>query len=358
MPCFENIAVVIPSYNPDQKLVAVVEGLASLGFCAIIVVDDGSRSDCQPFLESVATLPGCTLLRHDVNRGKGQALKTAFAHILAHLPECIGAVTADGDGQHHPEDVAAVAHALQNTPDALILGVRDFSQPDVPLRSRLGNRATALIFRLACRQKLTDTQTGLRAIPRVCLPDLVTLAGNRFEYETNMLLSVSQAGYVIRETVIKTIYIEKNETSHFRAVADSLSILRQIFAFAFSSVCCAMLDFFGYWLAVSTLVALPLRDRVLVATLISRAVSSAVNYLLNRHAVFGSHNPHRRTLVRYYLLCVCQFVCSWAGVWGLTLIIGGSSVLAKVIVDSLLFFISFHIQRLWVFASPHKDVQS
>lgn len=353
MPTFDKIAVVIPSLNPDDKLLGVVDGLISRGFCDLIVVNDGSASDNASYFETIAAFPECTVLTHDTNRGKGRALKTAFAYILDQRPDCIGAVTVDGDNQHHPDDVSALATALIKNPSDFILGARDFSQPDVPVRSRLGNRITALMFGLLCRQKISDTQTGLRAIPRKILPDLLTVAGERFEFETNMLLFLNKTRISIHEISIQTIYLEENATSHFRAIFDSLSILRLIFAFAFSSAACAGLDIGCYWLAVSLLSALPLRERVLVGTVISRAVSSAVNFSFNRKAVFGSNSALSRALPRYYLLCFFQFICSWVGVWGLTLLIGGSSVLAKIIIDTLLFFASFNIQRRWVFSEQN-----
>ncbi|HWP50405.1 MAG TPA: bifunctional glycosyltransferase family 2/GtrA family protein, partial [Clostridia bacterium] len=348
------IAVVIPSLNPDDKLLDVVDRLIARGFCDLIVVNDGSTPDKTSYFETLSALPGCTVLTHDVNRGKGRALKTAFGYILEHRPNCIGAVTVDGDNQHHPDDVAALATALLKDDSALILGVRDFSQRDVPTRSRIGNRITALVFGLLCHQKISDTQTGLRAIPRKMLHGLLTLSGERFDFETNMLLSLNRSHTPVHEISIQTIYLEENSTSHFNAIFDSLSILRLIFAFAFSSIVSAALDIGCYWLTVTLLVALPLRERVLVATVVSRAISSTVNFSLNRKAVFGSGNALSRALPRYYLLCVCQFLCSWAGVWGLTLVIGGSSVLAKIIMDTLLFFASFNIQRHWVFSEQNK----
>lgn len=356
MPAFDRITVIIPSLNPDDKLLAVVEGLVLRGFGDLIVVNDGSAPDKAHYFEAVAALSGCTVLTHEVNRGKGRALKTAFSYILEHRPDCIGVVTVDGDNQHHPDDVAMVATALINNSDssALLLGVRDFSQPEVPVRSRLGNRLSALVFWLLCRHKISDTQTGLRGIPRQLLPGLLTLAGERFDFETNMLLYLHKNRTPVHEISIQTIYLEENASSHFHAVFDSLSILRLIFAFAFSSVVSAALDVGCYGLAVTLFNALPLRERVLAATVVARAVSSAVNFWLNRQTVFCSDRALSHALPRYYLLCACQLFCSWAGVWGLTLVIGGSSVLAKIIVDTLLFFISFNIQRRWVFSEQNK----
>lgn len=353
MQVFDKITIIIPSLNPDDNLPEVVQGLISHGFRDLIIVNDGSEPKNKHYFDSIEARPECTVLNHDINRGKGRALKTAFIYILEHRPDCVGAVTVDGDNQHHPDDVAALADSLISDDSAIILGSRNFSQPSVPARSRIGNRITSIVFRLICRQKISDTQTGLRAIPYSMLPALLEVSGERFEFETNMLFEAHKNRLPIREILIKTIYIDENATSHFRFIADSLSILRLILIFAFSSIACALIDIGCYWLTVVLLATLPLSERVFIATVTSRAVSSIANYFFNRHAVFGSRNPLSRSLPRYYILCVCQFICSWAGVWGLTLIIGGNSVLSKLVVDSLLFFLSFNIQRNWVFADDN-----
>lgn len=353
MNVFDNITVVIPSLDPDEKLKTVVDGLIKHGFEDIVIVNDGSRAENAFRFEELSVLSQCTVLTHDKNRGKGAALKTAFGYILKSRPDCIGVITADGDNQHHPDDIARLACALQkNDEGALILGARDFSQSGIPFRSRLGNRAASLILSAVCHRQITDTQTGLRAIPACRLKQISALEGERFEFETNMLLALHSLNIPLRDVKIRTIYIDDNQTSHFRAFSDTLRIIRPIAAFSLSSLCCAAADIGIYWLMIRLLFSLPLRQRTFAATVVSRILSSVMNYILNRSAVFGAKGPVSRSLVRYYILCIGQLLCSWAGTFGLTLIIGGSSVLSKLIVDTLLFFISFFIQRRWVFAAP------
>ena len=161
---FYSIPVVIPSYNPDEKLAQTVLGLKNAGFRDIIVIDDGSSAETKKNFPEPGD--GVTVLRHEVNRGKGAGLKTAFRYILENRPDAAGCVTADGDGQHRTEDIAACAKAMLSEKDRVILGARDFSLPHVPERSKKGNRITSRVFRLLFGMKITDTQTGLRAIPR------------------------------------------------------------------------------------------------------------------------------------------------------------------------------------------------
>ena len=188
-----NVPVLIPTYNPTERIIEVVRSLISAGFERLIIVDDGSRPECSPIFAALADMPQCTLLHHDVNRGKGRGLKTGFAYILEHMPECSGVVTTDDDGQHSPEDIQRCAEKMEQSGRA-VLGARDFTGDDVPPRSRFGNNCTRFVFRALCGIRITDTQTGLRALPVSYLPALAKLSGERFEYETNMLLEMKRLG--------------------------------------------------------------------------------------------------------------------------------------------------------------------
>jgi glycosyltransferase involved in cell wall biosynthesis len=119
-------AVLIPAYRPSAHLIALVRDLSGRGMPAILLVDDGSGPEFRAIFEQAAHLPGVEVLRHPVNLGKGAALKTGIAHALAAFPGLLGIVTADADGQHHPEDIARVETALRKAPGALVLGCRTF----------------------------------------------------------------------------------------------------------------------------------------------------------------------------------------------------------------------------------------
>lgn len=349
----QNISVVVPSLNPDENLEQVISSLFSCGFSDIIVINDGSGEQYDPLFEKAAK-NGCTVLRHSENRGKGAALKTAFQFVLQNRQDCRGVVTVDADNQHRAADAAKTAEALLEN-GGLVLGVRDFDKADVPERSRLGNKITRRLFRLVGKRYISDTQTGLRGIDIKLLPSLLQLSGDRYEFETAVLLFCCNSKAKITEVPIETVYIEQNSGSHFNPLKDSLSVMRLLFGFAASSVFCSAIDLSSYFLAVRILEVLPLKERLLAATVFSRVLSSLCNYLLNRQTVFGKVCVKKGSVSRYYLLCLCQMLASWLLVWGLTLIIGGSSMLSKVIVDTFLFFISFYIQRDWVFAKTCEE---
>ena len=349
-----DITVVIPSLDPDEKLLTVVDGLVDAGFTDVVLVDDGSDDVHRtPFTEA-ARRPGVTVLHHPVNYGKGRALKTAFAYILEHCPHSQGVITVDGDGQHTTADIVSLAQAMRADGGRVYLGSRDFSRPDVPLRSRFGNKTTSFVFRLMCGLTIRDTQTGLRAFPRQYLPAMLEVEGERFEYETNMLLAFRQMQIPFIELPICTVYINENETSHFRPIRDSVRIyrllLRHFFRFVGSGALSFFVDMGLFWL-FSRVVLTGLTDttRIFAATAVARAVSSLFNFFLNRTVVFSASRPLWDTLWRYYTLCAVQMLTSATLVTALCWIVPVPETLIKFIVDVCLMFVSFRIQQRFVF---------
>lgn len=351
-----NVPVIIPTYDPTERILEVVGGLIAAGFRDIVIVNDGSRAECAGIFAQLEGMPQCTVLRHEVNRGKGRGLKTAFSYVLEHFPDCDGVVTTDDDGQHDPEDIYRCARKMSECGRA-VLGVRDFSGGDVPPKSRFGNNATRIVFRLLCGIRISDTQTGLRALPRDYLPPLTALGGERFEYETNMLLEMKRLSLPFVELPIRTIYNDRNKGTHFHPFRDSIKIYAVIFRFMLSSGLCSLIDL-GLFTLINLLTA-PLFGeneslRILTATAGARIVSSLVNFTLNRRRVFRSGKSVKRSALRYYILAAAQLLVSALCVRGLSALFGtGAGILQtiiKVVTDTVLFFVSFGIQRDWVYA--------
>ncbi len=346
-----NVTAIVPSLNPDEKFLRVVEGLVQSGFESIILVDDGSRPDCRVWFERALQYPQCTLLRHGKNLGKGRALKTAFNHFLSLENGHVGVVTLDGDGQHAMPDVLNCAKALEEHPESLILGARVFSGDNVPARSRFGNNFTSFVFKALCGIPVTDTQTGLRGISAEYCRYLLDVKGERFEFETNMLLETRRAEVTILEVPIETVYIEENKSSHFRVVRDSVAIYGLIFKYLSSSALSFVLDWCLFTLflwGLGRFFPNLASANIYIATAVARILSSLFNFTVNRTVVFRSREGLGKTLVRYYTLCLCQLLCS-AGLVHLLSLTGCPSAVAKIPVDILLFLISFRIQRSWVF---------
>ena len=350
----KSVSVIIPAYKPDEKMLHTLETLIQTGFTDILVVDDGSGEEFSPIFEQVKTIPQCTLLRHPVNRGKGAALKTAMTFFLDNRPEQAGVVTADADGQHLPEDIAATAQAMLEH-NTVVLGCRDFSLPHVPSTSRAGNRITIAVFRLFFGMKVSDTQTGLRAFPRTLLPKIMQAKGDRYEFETHMIFLMNRLKLALDEVKIATVYIEENKSSHFRVVRDSIRIYSLILKYLLSSIAGAVIDegvFYLIKLLFGTIAMVWFVPSTFIAAFGARVVSSLVNYLINAKMVFEG-KTNKQTLVRYYILAVAQILVSAAVVFLLEHLLSISSpalsTLVKMVVDTILFFFSFRIQHKWVF---------
>lgn len=361
-----RVTAVVPSLNPDEKLCGVVEGLIEAGFDDIVVIDDGSAPEFKDNFPKPSDK--VTLLVHDVNRGKGAAMKTAFRHILERAEKPLGVVTVDGDGQHRPKDVVSCAQAMVEGESGIVLGCRNFDLPQVPSRSRKGNKITSVVFRLLFGMKLRDTQTGLRAIPVEFLPKMIEIEGDRYEYESNMLMALKPAAIPIKEVEIETVYIDENQTSHFRTVRDAARIYALIIKYVLSSVSSFLVDslafvFFIWLFGKFSLGEMDLsgldipkietvKISVIASAAAARVISSVYNFIVNKKVVFkGKGNPFV-LLLRYYTLAIPILFISAFGTdiaGGLLNIPESLMLVIKIPIDLILYFASFRIQREWVF---------
>ncbi len=365
MQDLSKISVVLPSLDPDEKLIAVVDGLLEYGFSDIILVNDGSKQEnLHYFYDLAAQHPEITLLHHEINKGKGAALKNAFRYFLENRPDGFGVVTVDGDNQHHPEDTRACCEHMIKT-GRTVLGCRDFTLDHVPARSRFGNHTTSAIFKIFVGMTISDTQTGLRAIPRAVLEELVDVYGDRFEYETNMLLAFKTKGIDFDEVKIRTVYIEENKSSHFRVIHDSWRIYKLIlahfFRYTLSSLTSAVVDTAAFSLLSWALQGF-LKGFALTAAagITARIISSLLNFFMNQKLVFKTNVDTKKAMVRYYCLALPQMaaqVLLTQGVYALFGIPDTAGVIRTVlyaVVMTVLYFLSYMIQQRWVFA-PQKS---
>ncbi len=367
----ERIVFVLPSLDPDERILALAAELHRTGGgkAELLVVNDGSKPEKQSIFAKLAELENCTVLHHSVNRGKGAALKTAFSHLLSDGKPLCGCVTADGDGQHLVKDILAVAEALKKNPDRLILGSRVFTGDDVPWKSRFGNNMTCFMFRSVLRLPVSDTQTGLRGIPANLMERCLKLPGDRFEFETEMLLATKRLNTPILELPIETVYLEANSGTHFRPVQDACRIYGVIFRFLFgefftfilSSVSSALLDFlmfnlFFYIVFPADMVWYGRHPRLFLSTFLARLISSVWNFCVNRYIVFskpkGERQPLAESLFSYYALCIVVLVASWQFTAALSRLVPDQWLsLGKLGVDTLLFLICYFVQKCLIFRS-------
>lgn len=220
----EKRYALIPAYKPDKKLIKITVQLIENGY-SVVVVDDGSGPEYADIFYEI--LPYVELLIHEVNKGKGAAIKTGLEFIAEDGKENYTVVTLDADGQHSIEDVIRVTEVAEKEINSLILGVRGFDK-NVPIRSRLGNVITRCIFLFVTGIRIQDTQTGLRAFSDKQVEFMRSIAGERYEYEINVLLEYTKGGMLICQIPIETIYLDNNNSSHFHVIRDSVLIYAQI----------------------------------------------------------------------------------------------------------------------------------
>ena len=343
--------VLIPAYEPDARLLRLVVDLSRAApGTAVTVVDDGS-GPAYDTVFAAARMLGCTVLTHPVNRGKGAALKTGFRHAQqAH--EAHAVVCADADGQHRPADILAVADRVAHTGHTVLgvrlrrpRGPRERSERQqhgpVPVRSRLGNALTRVLYTAVTGESVPDTQTGLRGYPPELLGWLRNVPGERFEYEMRALLLAARARHPVEQVPIATVYLHGNASSHFRPLVDSVRVYAPLVRFAASSLLAAALD------ATLLFMLHALTGALLPSVLAARAVSSTVNFTVNRRLVFNAHRGH---LMRYWALVAILALANYGLLAALTAVSLPLPV-AKLVTDVSLFVVSFRIQRLFVFTS-------
>jgi glycosyltransferase involved in cell wall biosynthesis len=340
-------AALIPAYRPGAALAGLVQSLLTRGFAPVVVVDDGSGPDYCEIFSPLSDLDGVRVLRHAVNLGKGAALKTGMNFILVECPGAPGVVTVDADGQHDCADVAAVAERFDADPDCLILGSRAFAD-EAPLRSRLGNSITQTVMRFVAGQRLRDTQTGLRAVPRQLMKRMLSVPAAGYEFELEMLIAAKHLGFRVIEQPIRTIYEPGNPTSHFEPLRDSMRIYFALLRFGMISMLTAVLDnllFYAFFHASGNIGA---------SLFGARLIALGFNYALVRKAVFLSREQHRIALPRYLVLAAANVALSYSLILFLSSNLAFPVMTAKIAVESVLFIANFAIQRDFVFATAKR----
>ena len=350
------IPIIIPAYEPDERFIQLLQAMNEAQIGPVVVINDGSSEEYDCFFENAECNYNATVIKHEINRGKGRALKTAFSFCLENFQGIIGCVTADSDGQHTVSAIMKIKKELLEFPDTFVLGVRNFNEANVPTKSQFGNNLTRKIFRSLYKKDITDTQTGLRAIPKSFMKILLSVPGEHFEFETRMLISAVENEIPISEKTIETIYDSKdNHSTHFRPLVDSIRIYK-VFGFDFGRF--FLSSFFSSVIDLTLFQILCLLFKqwtegiqyVVLATITARIASATTNYFANYYIVFKSKERHVKSVLKYILLATILMLSSasiTAGLIALTHI--ETEVLIKIPVDVFLFFASYQVQKRLVY---------
>ncbi len=208
--------VVIPVYNHGGTLRAVVQ--RALIFCPhVLVVDDGS-TDGGP--QSLADLP-VKVVTQPQNQGKGRALLKAVQTLTQDEENFTHMLTLDADAQHYPEDIPHFINAMEDNPQAIIIGNRDFTAAHIPKSSRFGRAFSGFWMWVQTGRCVSDMQSGYRAYP-LALFSAVRTGESGYAFEVEVLVRAAWAGWAICGIPIQVLYQEAGERiSHFRAFYDN-----------------------------------------------------------------------------------------------------------------------------------------
>ena len=220
-------AVLIPAYEPDSQLIPLTKRLQEAGF-AVVVVDDGSGPAYAEIFSAVKEY--AHILTHKQNRGKGAALKTGMVYIRDEMPQIQNFITCDADGQHKVEDVIRVSNQLQ-AGHKFVLTMRQMKR-DIPLRSKVGNVMSRVVYALLTKRYLSDNQSGLRGFSCSHIDWMATVEKDNYDYEMNVLYYAAKKGIRISTILIEAIYIDNNQSSHFHPIKDTVRIYRSLFKLA------------------------------------------------------------------------------------------------------------------------------
>lgn len=339
-PDMSTSVFLFPSYQPTVLFCEVLEELRKRDSAPIIVVDDGSGPAYGELFQRAARVSDTVVLKNAVNLGKGAALKHGMNRILVDHPDCVGIVTADADGQHAVSDILKVASELRARPTDAVFGSRDFKR-DVPLRSKIGNVISRYVYRFLIGLNLSDTQTGLRGIPRRLAELSLSIRANRYEFETEQLIVLNNERIAFREVPIQTIYIDDNRESHFRPLYDSLKIYFVLLRYAMASVAAAATDLFTFWIVFGS------TQQILLSNMSARTVSLWVQLGLLQGFVFR-RKINLRIFVEYIaLVLVSGLISSALQIQLLQLV--NLPLLTKIVADTLVFLFNFLFIRDFIF---------
>jgi glycosyltransferase involved in cell wall biosynthesis len=217
-----NFCVIVPTYNNQKTLKKVLDSI--LDFTSnVIIVNDGSTDSTSEILKQYSQL---TQIHHPKNLGKGRALRNGFRKAIELDFEY--AITIDSDGQHFAADIPIFIEAIQNEPNALLIGSRNMTQENVPKKSSFGNKFSNFWFKFETGIKLDDTQSGFRLYPLRLLPK--RFYTNKFEFEIEVIVRAAWKGIVVKNIPIQVLYDPAERVSHFRPFRDftRISILNTV----------------------------------------------------------------------------------------------------------------------------------
>lgn len=214
-----KVMVLIPCFREGERIAFVAGESVSQGFHTV-VVDDGSDDDTASAAEAV----GATVIRHEVNKGKGPAVATGLAYAVGNDYDAV--VMLDGDGQHLPSEISKFIEKFAETDADFIIGTRMADTSKMPFVRRITNRFMSWLLSRQIGHRISDTQCGFRLISKCAIPVALNCSSGGFSAESEILLQLALAGYKMCEVNVSTVY--GSEKSKIRPVRDTVKFIKML----------------------------------------------------------------------------------------------------------------------------------
>ena len=284
--------IIIPCYNPTKKLVAVITKIQKRFKGIIILIDDGNFIKNKKYIYSIYKRKNLKIISHKSNMGKGAAIKSALKYILKNYKNFEGCVVVDADGQHHQNDIFNILKYLkkfQYKKNLFIMGCRKINK-NLPFKSYIGNKISIIIYNYLLNFKFYDTQTGLRAYNKKFVIESLNIKQNRFDFETQQLITAREKNYEIIQIPIKTIYFKNNKNTSFNPFLDSWKIYLLIFKQFLSTFLISIFDFIIFYKII-------FEDNVIESNLIARSTVLIFQFYLLKNFIYQKYNTYFGTFL-------------------------------------------------------------
>lgn len=216
-----KVFALIPALNAEKSIADVVRD-ARAQLADVVVIDDGSSDRTG----EVSRANDATVLRHEVNQGKGASLKTGFKYAVDNGYD--GVITLDADGQHLPSEIPKILKAHEESGADLVIGGRAHLFGEMLPRRRLANRFSAWTIAMCAGTRVTDSQSGFRFYSTKLL-GAITLHTDGFDMESEVIVRAGRGGFKIITTPISLGFIDGISTSHYKPLKDTIRIAWTVF---------------------------------------------------------------------------------------------------------------------------------
>lgn len=215
-----RVVALIPCYREGARIADVVQRCTP-HVEEVVVIDDGSPDNTA----AQARQAGATVLRHEINQGKGAAIGTGIKHALEQGFDLL--MFLDGDGQHNPDEIPKFVARQRETDAAIVLGNRMTDTRRMPLVRKWTNQFTSWVLSRLAGQRIDDSQCGFRLLHRRIVPDILIETHN-FETESEMLIQAGRRGHRIESVAVATIYEGQEKQSKIRPGRDAIRFIKLV----------------------------------------------------------------------------------------------------------------------------------